>query len=271
MDRYSASGDQGPYVQVNGLRIYYKSYGEGIPILLLHGGLETCGMWAPVVAALSRQYRVITPDSHGHGRTDAPAEPVSFSRMVEDFVQFLQVLGLDRPFVGGYSDGGQIAKHMAINYPGLARGYLIGAIFNTMTAEWRGLMQGMLGFEGPGVVDVERVAQQNPEVVQDLQEKHGHGREPEYWKTLLVQSSHRWWSPAELTSVDFARITDPALFWCGDRDVFCPPEQSLEMYRMVPGSECAVIPHADHFTMANQFDLAVGVLSNFMERVIGSK
>lgn len=271
MDQSSPSSDQGAYVQVNGLRMYYESHGEGIPVVLLHGGFETCQMWAQVVATLSRKYRVITPDSRGHGRTDASVEPVTYSLMVEDIVQFIQVLGLDRPFVGGYSDGGQIAKHMAINHPGLARGYMLGAIFNSMTAEWRGLMRGMLGFEGPGMVDVERVAQQNPEVVRDLQEKHGTCHEPDYWKTLLVQSSQRWWSPVELTHVDFAKIQDPALFWCGDRDVFCPPEQSLEMYRMVHGAELAVIPHADHFTMANQFDVAIEVLLNFMKRVIGRK
>ena len=271
MGQSSPLSEQGTYVQINGLRVYYESHGEGVPVILLHGGFETCRMWAPVAAALSRNYRVITPDSHGHGRTDALVEPVTFPRMVEDFVQFIQVLGLDRPFVGGYSDGGEIAKYMAINHPGLARGYLIGAIFSTMTAEWQGLMQGMLGFEGPGVVDLERVARQNPGVVRDLQEKHGNGREPEYWKTLLVQSSQRWWSPAELTHADFATIQDPALFWCGDRDVFCPPEQSLEMYRMVQGAELAVIPNADHFTMAAQFDIAIEVLLDFMKRVIGPK
>ena len=146
---------------------------------------------------------------------------------------------------------------------------MIGAIFNSMMAEWQGVMQGMLGFEGPGMVDYERVALQNPAVVRDLQEKHGNDREPEYWKTLLVQSSQRWWSPAELTRADFARIQDPTLFWCGDRDVFCPPEQSLEIYRMVQGAELAVIPNADHMTMAAQFDLAIEVLFNFVKRVNG--
>ena len=269
MYQTQSSNNPGTYVQVNGLRMYYESYGEGIPIILLHGGLETCRMWALVVPALSKYYRVITPDSRGHGHTDPSLEPVTFPLMVEDFFQFIEVLGLDRPFVVGYSDGGQIAKLMAINHPGLARGYMIGGIFNSMTAEWRGLMQGMLGFEGPGKVDIERVAQQNPEAVRDLQEKHGSCHEKDYWKTLLVQSSQRWWSPVELTQTDFAKITDPTLFWCGDRDVFCPPEQSLEMYRMVKGAELAVVPNADHFTMMQQIDISNMILLNFMKRVIG--
>ena len=234
-------------------------------------GLETCQMWGAVVQALSKHYRVITPDSRGHGRTSSSKEPVTFELMAEDFSQFIQAMGLDKPFVAGYSDGGQVAKHMAIHYPGLARGYMIGAIFNTMTAEWRGMMQAMLGIEGPGKVDTERLAQQNPAMVQDLIAKHGGGdRENDHWKTLLIQSSQRWWSPTELIQADFAKIMDPTLFWTGDRDVFCPPEQSLGMYRMVKGAEVAVIPNADHFTMFyKQIDIAIDVLFNFMKRVIG--
>jgi pimeloyl-ACP methyl ester carboxylesterase len=73
------------------------------------------------------------------------------------------------------------------------------------------------------------------------------------------------------TQADFAKITDPVLFWCGDRDVFCPPEQSLEMYRMVDKAELVVIPNADHLTMAGKFDIATMNLMNFMQRVIGNQ
>jgi len=226
-------------------------------------------MWAMVVPALSKHYRVITPDSRGHGRTDPSEEPVTFQLMAEDIFQLIQVLKLEKPFVVGYSDGGQIAKHMAINYPGLVRGYMLGGIFNSIAPEWQGVMHGMLGFEGPGSVDFERVAQHNPGVIQDLQEKHGKYHEPEYWKTLLMQSSERWWSPVELTRNDFAKITDPTLFWCGDRDVFCPPEQSLEMYRMVNGAELAVVLNADHISIMQQIDLVNIILLNFIDRVSG--
>ena len=271
MDQSPSSSDQGTYVQVNGLRMYYESRGEGNPVILLHGGLGTCQMWAQVVAALSSVYQVITPDSRGHGRSGSSVEEVSYPLMVEDFTQLIQELRLNKPFVAGYSDGGQIAKHMAINHPGLARGYMIGGIFNSMTAEWRQLMQGTLGINGPGEVDIERVFKENPGVVRDIQEKHEPFHGQDYWKTMLIQSSQRWWSPAKLTPVDFAKITDPTLFWTGDRDVFCPPEQSLEMYRMVKGAELAIIPNADHISMfSQQIDVAIEVLLNFMKRVIGS-
>ncbi|MFN2270225.1 MAG: alpha/beta fold hydrolase, partial [Anaerolineae bacterium] len=51
----------------------------------------------------------------------------------------------------------------------------------------------------------------------------------------------------------------------------CPPEQSLEMYRMVDKAELAVIPNADHFTIAAQWDVANTILLSFMKRVTGPK
>lgn len=268
MNQSPFSNDQGTYVHVNGIRMYYESYGEGIPVVLLHGGLETCQMWAPVIPSFSMNYQVITPDSRAHGRTDNPLEKLNYPLMAEDIVQLIQVLGLHKPFVVGYSDGGEIALKMALTYPSLARGYMIGGIFNTITAEWRQMMQGFLGFEGFGIVNFERVIHTNAEFVRSLEEKHDVFHEPGYWKSLLTQASQAWWEPHIHTQTDFAKITDPVLFWCGDRDVFCPPEQSLEMYRMVNKAELAVIPNADHFTIAGQFDIATMILLNFMTRLI---
>jgi pimeloyl-ACP methyl ester carboxylesterase len=266
----SLPSDQGTFVPVNGLHMYYETYGAGTPVILLHGGLTTCQMWAPVIPSFSMRYQVITPDSRAHGRTDNPSGRFSYPLLAEDIALFVQALELQNPLVVGYSNGGQTALHMAMTYPGLARGYMIGGIYNSMAAEWRQMMQGPLGFEGPGIVDIERVIQTNAEFVHSLQEEHDIFHAPGYWKALLIQASQAWWDPPVHTQADFAKITDPVLFWCGDRDVFCPPEQSLEMYRMVNKAELAVIPNADHFTMAGQFDVATMVLLNFAERVIGS-
>jgi pimeloyl-ACP methyl ester carboxylesterase len=266
----STDSDQGAYAQVNDLNMYYEIHGGGYPVILLHGGLETCQMWSPVIASFSRDYQVITPDSRGHGRTDNPSGNFSYPLMAEDIAQLIKTLRLNRPFVTGYSDGGQTALYMAINYPGLARGYMIGATELSMTDEWRQIMQGLLGFEGPGIVDFERIAQANPEFVKSLQEKHDIFHTPGYWKTLLTQVSTQWMVPLNYIHEDFAKIVEPVLFWCGDRDVLCPPEQSLEMYRMVKEAELAIVPNADHFSMMQQIELAIEILNNFMKRVIAA-
>ena len=270
MEQAQFLGDQGAYLEVNNLRIYYEIHGEGIPVILLHGGLEICQMWAPLIPSLSKNYQVFTPDARGHGRTDNLSGQFSYPLLAEDIALFIGALGLRDPLVIGYSEGGQTALHMAMIYPDLVRGYMIGGIFNSMTDEWRQMMQGPLGFEGPGIVNFERVIATNGEFVHSLEEKHAVYHEPDYWKSLLTQVSPAWWDPPMYTQADFVKIKEPVLFWCGDRDVFCPPEQSLEMYRLVEKAELAVIPNADHFTMAGQFDIAVMILLNFMQRVTGS-
>lgn len=167
----SLSSDQGTFIQVNGLRMYYETYGAGTPVILLHGGLDTCQMWAPVIPSLSMHYQVITPDCRAHGRTDNPSGLFSFPLLAEDIARFIEALGLQRPLVGGYSNGGQTALHMAMMYPGLVQGYMVGGVFNSITDEWQQMRQGVFGFEGSGIVDTERVIQQHPEVVRSLQEK----------------------------------------------------------------------------------------------------
>ncbi len=263
--------EHGTTVQVNGLHMYYETYGAGIPVLLIHGGLETCQMWAPVLPAFSAKYQVYTPDSRSHGRTDNPSGKITYRMMGADFAEFIQKLGLHKPFVIGYSDGGQAALELAMNYPGLVRGYGIGAISKSMTEDWRHFLQGPLGFDGPRMVDFARLAQANPDLIKSLQEKHDVHHSPGYWKRLLAQISANWLDPPTYTKEDFAKIIDPLLLWCGDRDVFCPPEQSLEMYHMVNRGELAVIPNADHFSMLEQIDLAIKVLFNFMARVTQAK
>jgi len=260
--------EQGIFVQVNGLHLYVETRGSGTPVILIHGGLETCRMWDPAIPSLSMSYSTITPDSRGHGRSDNPTGQFSYPLMAADMAQLIQALSLDRPFVAGYSDGGQVALEMAISYPGLARGYLIGGIYNTLTEAWSQMMHGPLGFDAPGVVDFERVLRSDPTLAPILQARHDTFHQPGYWKTLLVQLSTSWLVPPNHPREDFVKIVDPALFWCGDRDVFCPPEQNLEMYRMVPGAELAVFPNADHFTIAQQFDGIVTMMLNFIKRVL---
>lgn len=256
----------GMYIQTNGLQMYYEVYGTGTPVILLHGGAETCQMWSPFINLFTSNYQLITPDTRAHGRTDNPSGQYTYPLLAEDMAQFIHELKLDRPYVVGYSDGGQIALEMAMNYPGLVRGYLIGGIYHELTDAWRDCMQTQLCMVSPGVVDGERMILTNPEFVQILEQRHDRFHTPGYWKTFLAQLSIQWMSPLNFTQADFAKINDPVLFFCGDRDEFCPPEQDLQMYRMVNRAEVAVIPNADHLTIADQFYLVVPILENFMKR-----
>jgi pimeloyl-ACP methyl ester carboxylesterase len=72
------------YIEVNGLRIYYDVHGEGEPLLLVHGGTATSLSWASHLPAFTEHFRVFTPDSRGHGRTDNPTGELGYRVMADD-------------------------------------------------------------------------------------------------------------------------------------------------------------------------------------------
>src|SRR5262250_2985678 len=86
--------DQG-YVEHEGARIWYASYGSGFPVILLHGGLGHSGNWGYQVPALvSNGYRAILIDSRGHGRSTRNAQPYSYELMASDVLAVMDTLNI---------------------------------------------------------------------------------------------------------------------------------------------------------------------------------
>ena len=104
----------GSYLDLNGAKIYYEEQGSGIPIVLVHGGFTSSARWAPTVPSLADAFRVITPDSRGHGNSDNPSRELSYPRLADDVAALIAELGLVRPIVGGYSDGGQVTLEFGV-------------------------------------------------------------------------------------------------------------------------------------------------------------
>jgi pimeloyl-ACP methyl ester carboxylesterase len=117
------------YAEVNGINLYYQTHGTGRPLILLHGGLMSGEMFAPILPLLTERHQVITVDLLGHGRTADIDRPVDVRLMADDIAALIEHLGLDRPDVAGYSLGGGVALHLAIKYPELI-GRLVSASAN---------------------------------------------------------------------------------------------------------------------------------------------
>jgi pimeloyl-ACP methyl ester carboxylesterase len=88
--------------------------------VLVHGGLGSGVEWSPVILLLADQFRVITPDSRGHGRSTNPSGQLSFPTLADDLAALIAALELDRPVVAGWSDGGQVTLELAVRHPGAA-------------------------------------------------------------------------------------------------------------------------------------------------------
>src|SRR5438477_476186 len=120
-------------VRANGIDIAYTEVGDGPPLVLLHGALASTGpAWAgsPVafvdhMTTLGKHFRVIAPDTRGSGATVHGGGPATFDVLADDVAALVDVLGLDRPAIAGFSEGGTTATYVALRHPGI-----VGALVN---------------------------------------------------------------------------------------------------------------------------------------------
>src|SRR5207237_9695089 len=102
------------FADVNGIRLYYESQGDGPPVVLVHGLGLSGDMWRYQAPALAQRYRVITLDTRGHGQSSKPPGPYDMAMYVEDMRQLLDFLGFEKPVLIGLSMGGGIVQSFAL-------------------------------------------------------------------------------------------------------------------------------------------------------------
>lgn len=109
-----------PTVETNGIETYYEDYGEGQPIVVLHGATADHQVWAEQLQPLTDDYRILLYDLRGHGKTGgSDHDRYTIDMYVDDLAAFIDTLDLDRPIVLGHSMGGMISYTFAGEYPEL--------------------------------------------------------------------------------------------------------------------------------------------------------
>jgi pimeloyl-ACP methyl ester carboxylesterase len=251
------------FVTANGIRIHYKEYGSGDPLILLHGGTANLDSWEGQIPTLSQHFKVIALDSRGHGLSNNPSGEFSYRLLADDTAAFIQALNLSKPLILGYSDGGQIALELGIHYPDAPRALILGGTTHRFTDEYFSTIKSW-GFEKSGYVNTKRMAEVQPGWIDYLQASHPRPDDPDYWKTLVNQISVMWWEPLNYTKEDFQKMTAPVLILLGDRDDAVKIELNVEMYRLIPHAELMVVPNADHGGATAQ--LASDMVIDFLKR-----
>jgi pimeloyl-ACP methyl ester carboxylesterase len=117
-----ARSDSSGYIMANGVNYWFEVHGKGEPLLLLHGGLFSTGMFGPTLTKLAETHRVIGVDLLGHGHTAFGArEKIRLEEIGRDLAVVVEKLGLRQVDVMGYSFGGGAALQLAFQHPELVR------------------------------------------------------------------------------------------------------------------------------------------------------
>lgn len=239
------STSSGRTIEVNGATIYYEEHGQGLPLVLIHGGLFSLAMYATLLPHLTDIFRVIALDSRGHGRSTNPSGELSYLLIADDVAALIKALGLTRPLVGGWSDGGHVALELGARHPGVAGSLLVGAASPDFANTSRdAINRELLGVDASGRPNVAHFERQLGDFAAVVKSWHPGGETQ--WHALVNQTAGMWLADPDLTPEQVGRIATPALVLTGDRDTLVALDPVIALYRMLPNAELAVCPQADH-------------------------
>lgn len=105
-------------INVNNVNLYYEVYGEGKPIIMLHGNGESHKIFKKVTEKLKNDFKVYLIDSRAQGQSEKTKE-ISYNLMALDVIEFIKKLEIEKPILYGFSDGGIIGLLIAIKEPSL--------------------------------------------------------------------------------------------------------------------------------------------------------
>ncbi len=246
------------YVEANGLKIWYVEAGQGIPLLLLHGGTVSNGPvwadgklgWGGYLGRFAPHFRVIAPDTRGHGRTLNPAGVLRFADFAADVIALVHALHLEQPLICGFSDGGITASLVGVMAPDVPRAIVNLAGFDAFNpdpnAPSRVKIRTWLGGE-PNATKTNLQWTDPPSALgQKRIDDYEPAQGPGYVKRYFDQLFDLWTLPMAYSIDDLAKTAAPTLFLVGDRDEFQSVEEGIAAYRKAPHGELGVIPGIEH-------------------------
>ena len=217
------------YAAVNGLEMYYEIYGQGKPLVLIHGGGSTIQTSFGNLIPLLANRQIIAVELQAHGRTSDRNTDLTFEQDADDVARLLQNLGIAQASFLGYSNGGHTTIEIAIRHPALVDKIILAGTFYKREAIAPEFWDSFGGAQ----------LQNMPKSLLEgyLAVNHDHeGLNNMFLKDVKRMKSFRGWSDAQMRS-----ILAPVLVLSGSTDLG-GPEHALEMSRIIPNCRLAILP-----------------------------
>ena len=211
--------------EINGVDYYYEIHGEGEPLLLLHGGLGSIDMYAPVLPILLESRQVILVDLHGHGRTPLGERSISVADIGQDMAELVEALDYDKVDVMGYSFSAWTGLHMAAAEPDRVR----RLVLSSMPYSRNGFFPEML----PQQAQLSGAAAEFMKDTPMYKSYMAVAPEPEEFPRLLDEMGRLLGNDYDYTDA-VEQLTMPVMLVYGDSDMI-RPEHIVEFYQMLGG------------------------------------
>jgi pimeloyl-ACP methyl ester carboxylesterase len=229
-----SNATQSGVAAINGVDIFYAVFGQGPPVLLLHGGLANSNYWGHQVEHLARNFSVVVMDTRGHGRSPLSSHAFSYAAFAEDAGALLDFLKTSQAAVVGWSDGAVTGLQLAMTRP-----HRITKLF---------------AFGGNSSLDGLKAGGARSLVFADYARRcHAEYAQlsphPERWPQLLDGLRVMWRTEPNFTRRSLAAIKAPTTISDGEHDEIIKRDHTESMARAIANARLVILPDVSHFAM----------------------
>lgn len=221
------------YLEHDGARIWYTTYGSGTPVILLHGGLGHSGNWGyQVPALLAAGYRPILIDTRGHGRSTRDARPFTYELLASDVLAVMDELELGKAALVGWSDGACIALILARQAPTRVAGvFFFGCNMDPSGAK--------------------ELTKPNP-LIDRCFGRHAKdyaqlSATPDDFQPFVEAVSLMMATQPNYAAHDLAEVRVPVTIVQSEHDEFIKREHAEYLAQTIPGADLVILPDVTHF------------------------
>src|SRR6201987_1562371 len=242
---------QSGYAPVNGVRIWYATFGRGEPVFLLHGGLANSNYWGKQGPVLARTYRIIVMDSRGHGRSTRDERPYGYDLMASDVLALMDFLKLPKAAIVGWSDGAILGLDIPIHPPErLTKLFAFAA-----------------NSDPSGVADIAQSPVFNAYIARAEKEYQALSPTPDRYKSFFDQISKMWETQPHFTAEQLRGITVPTWIVDADHDEAIKREKTEFMAKKIPNAGLLLQPQVSHFSFLQDPPQFTNDVLHFLEHV----
>jgi len=251
------------YSDVNGLKMYYEIYGQGKPLVLIHGGGSTIQTnFGKIIPLLARNRKVIAVELEAHGRTNSRNTDLTFEQDADDVAELLKNLNIGKADFFGFSNGGTTALQIAIRHHEIVNKIILGSAL----AKRNGVPDWFWGF-------MENARLENMPALLKAGYKEA-AADTNGLQLMHDKDAKRMINFKDISDEQIKSIKTPALIIIADKDIITP-EHAIEMHRLIDNSELAIIPgeHGEYIgeitTIKPDFkesDLIVTIIERFLDK-----
>lgn len=264
-----------PRVKVGDINMYYEVHGKGEPLVFINGCHMCAALLYRHIPVFAREYRVITFDNRGTGKSDAPDIPYSLEMMAKDLAGLLDVIGIEKAHFAGYSMGARIAEEVALSYPERVNSIILACPVTWSTqVPWKSVpvsMEEKIRWEAMPLEEMVRAfldslvtdefIQKNRKLAEKMIEIIIEGYGPPH--------SQKWHSHASASYDNYARLPQikaPTLIMAGGVDRTVPLDNIRILTARIPVAELVVLEKMDHFFMWEAFEESNRIMLDFLRR-----